>query len=143
MTMEVISNKLRNDDVLPVRKGGTGGHDEDEASDNLQYMRRYEVNEPDGIVELDASGHINSTVIPSGIARQGILIDGPIVLYVDSGGSYRIVGYSRFNSYTVSISVGTIVRNNGDLTVTAPSFPSEIIITVNGVQFVVQVMEPA
>lgn len=143
MTMEVISNKLRNDDVLPVRKGGTGGHNEDEASDQLQYMRRFEIDSVNGVVGLDTSGHINDTVIPSGIARQGILIDGPTSLYVNSTGSYRIVGYSRFNSYTVSISAGTIVRNNGDLTVTTPSFPGEIIITVNGIQFVVQVMELA
>lgn len=143
MSMEVVGNKIKDDDILPIRKGGTSGRNVDEASDQLQYMRRYEVNEPDGIVGLDASGHINSTVIPSGIASQGILINGPTVLYVDSSDSYRIVGYSRFNSYTVSISAGTIVRNNGDLTVTTPSFPGEIIITVNGVQFVVQVMEPA
>lgn len=143
MTMEVISNKLRNDDVLPVRKGGTGGHNEDEASDNLQYMRRYEVNEPDGIVGLDASGHIGDSVIPDEIARQGILIDGPTAVFVDSVSNYHIVGYSRFNTYTVSITNGTITRNNGNLDVTAPSTPGDMTIIVNGVHFVVQVMELA
>ena len=143
MTMEVISNKLRNDDVLPVRKGGTGGHNEDEASDNLQYMRRYEVNEPDGIVGLDASGHIDDSVIPGEIARQGILIDGPTAVFVDSVSNYHIVGYSRFNTYTVSITNGTIARNNGNLDVTAPSTPGDMTIIVNGVHFVVQVMELA
>ena len=143
MTMEVISNKLRNDDVLPVRKGGTGGHNEDEASDNLQYMRRYEVNEPDGIVGLDASGHIGDSVIPDEIARQGILIDGPTAVFVDSVSNYHIVGYSRFNTYTVSITNGTIARNNGNLDVTAPSTPGDMTIIVNGVHFVVQVMELA
>jgi hypothetical protein len=132
-----LSNKINFKDsigVLPIEKGGTGGDDLNEITENLGVIRTVERNAVDGVAGLDNQGKIPMSLIPAGVGTGGstATIDGPTTVTVGSTATYTIVGYSSFETYTVVASAGTTTRSGATITYTAPATAQTVTLTVNG-----------
>lgn len=143
MGKDVIINKIdQNDDelVLSVEKGGTGGNNQTSAEQNLEFILSSKLNAPLGVAGLDNTGHVKKEQLPISVRNLGISIDGAKQVTAGSINNYSIVGYSGFDSYTVSVSAGSISRTNGSISFTAPNTPQTVTLTVNGRVFTIDVV---
>jgi hypothetical protein len=143
MGKDVIINKIdQNDDelVLSVEKGGTGGNNQTSAEQNLEFILSSKLNAPLGVAGLDNTRHVKKEQLPISIRNLGISIDGAKQVTAGSINNYSIVGYSGFDSYTVSVSAGSISRTNGNISFTAPNTPQTVSLTINGRVFTIDVV---
>lgn len=138
-----IVNKINSDDlelIVPVTKGGTGDVNTQDLSQNLGLVLTQHRNVANGIAGLDASGRIYIEHIPDDLNDNTVNIEGLNTVPVNSVNEYTIISYSNFNTYTIEVSSGVVIRTDDVITFSAPSVPETVILTVNGRQFVLNVV---
>ena len=143
MGKNIIKNKISQNEaqpVLPISKGGTGATSPLAASDTLGFIPESKLNAANGVAGLDSQRYLFEDQIPDVVGKEGILINGPTSVNVNTSNTYQIVGYSRFNNYVVSSNVGTVNRTNGTISFTAPATPQTAVITVNGAEFNINIV---
>ncbi len=111
MGKKIVLNKsdfLDNIGILTPGKGGTGVTSNSELKSSIGIVDRARRNAPNGVAGLEADGKLSSSVIPSDLNMETITIDGNATVNVSTTATYTIVGYSSFNTYTITVSAGTV-----------------------------------
>ena len=57
-------------------------------------------------------------------------LDGPTDIYTNASETYTITNYNSFATYSVSVSAGSVSRSGDTITLTAPSSPQTVALTV-------------
>jgi hypothetical protein len=128
--------------VIPVRKGGTGVTNLSGIIGELNGIPSASKNSPNGVAGLDSQGKIPMSLIPAGVGTGGSTasVNGPTSVTVSTTATYTIVGYSSFETYTVSVTAGTVSRSGATITYTAPATAQSVTLTVNGKSVTVDVV---
>jgi hypothetical protein len=143
MGKKIVLNKsdfLDNIGILTPGKGGTGVTSNSELKSSIGIVDRARRNAPNGVAGLEADGKLSSSVIPSDLNMETITIDGNATVNVSTTATYTIVGYSSFNTYTITVSAGTVNRTGATITYNAPSTAQTVTMTINGKEFILNVV---
>lgn len=108
--------------TVPITNGGTSATTAPLALSNLGGIVDSETNVPDGVVKLDATGHIPIGLIDPSVLRE-ISVKGPIQMKMNSTKTFQITDFDSFIDVdiTTDLGSGTAVLNNDIITYTAPS----------------------
>lgn len=98
------------------------------------------VGKPNGICGLDQDSKVSVDNLPEEFSKPSTALTGPKTISVNTTNTYKISGYSTFDTYTLSASQGTISRTTDTITYIAPSTPGNYTITLNNIPYVIDVV---
>lgn len=122
--------------IVPIGKGGTGKGNIPEFADSLNGIKFNQRNAANGVAGLNIHTKLDKELFDI----KSISINGNDTIQVNSVATYNIVNYSSFNEYDISVSSGSFTVAGGVISYTAPSQPETVIMTVNGRQFVLNIV---
>lgn len=139
----VYPDTTTNSNIQPISKGGTGAITREQALVNLGAIDISLLGAPNGIAKADAVGKVGGGIIPPGAVDQDtVSLDGPSSLLVNSDAIYTITDYDYAKTYAISVTNGTLSRENDKLFIKAPPAVGVLTIMVNDVEHTVNIVVP-
>lgn len=129
--------------VLPRANGGTGVAKVAEIPAALGIVGYAERNRANGVVGLDNTNKVLTSLLPDGIAGNAVNVTGTFRMIANATVTFTITDYDSFKNYTVSASNGSISRNGEIITYIGNAVLGNHTFTVNGRTFDFSIELPA
>ena len=134
---------LIQDQILPIKFGGTSGSTAKNARTNLGMIGTDMLNQPGGVAQLDGSGLIPLPLLLD-YAENVVTIDGELTVQGSTENQYTITNYDYQGFYTLRVvGNGSVSRDKDTITYTAPSSatPSGDGFIINGKKYLFTVSQ--
>lgn len=126
--------------ILPIPKGGHASNTAGVGSNNLGVVTNFQKNIAQGAIAVDAETKASVSYLPNSLDAQAVQLTGSLTAYLNKKEVYTIVNYDSFKKYTVTVTAGTIVQTGRNLTFTPPATIGVVVMTVNGCQYSIDVL---
>ena len=129
--------------AIPIYKGGSAAITAVKAADNLGLVTGAIVNQPNGVLGLDANGKVPFSKI-SNVVQGNVNITGPLLITLGANNQWSINDYDSFSTYTVSSSHGIVTLSSNQIVLNVPighniNTPVQLTLTINGVSRVISI----
>lgn len=131
------------DGSLPIELGGTAAHDAYHAAENLNLASSSQIDQPLGMIGLDSNNLIDPNSLSGEISSSSLpALFGPIELPLNGTAVYHITNYDSFFTYVITVSGGTMVRDEDRITFTSGNVEMIGGITINDKNYPITIRQP-
>lgn len=118
-------------DVITIEQGGTNATTAPVAVANLGGISNSQIGQLGGPVPIGLDGKIDISFFDL-VSGSTVCLIGPDALSADQVGIFTITNFDSFKSYSVSATIGDVVRTDDTITYTAPSYTGLAGFELNG-----------
>lgn len=130
------------DVVRPVVLGGTNAVTALDAVINLGGISETQVGQALGIAPLDVDNKIPIQFFPNLTGNTQPALLGPTQLFTNHTYDFEINNFDLLETYVISVDHGSVSHVKEIISVTTPSQPGPIVLTVNGKQYTFSILAP-